>query len=131
MLKGFKDFLMRGNVVDLAVAFVIGAAFAAVVKALDDGLINPLIAAVVGKPDLSQVGFFTLNGANFSVGIVLAALLNFVVVAAAIYFVVVLPLNKLAERRARGLEPATSSPSEEVALLTEIRDLLVRRDGGI
>ena len=131
MLKGFKDFLMRGNVVDLAVAFVIGAAFAAVVKALVDGLINPLIAAVVGKPDLSQVGFFTLNGANFSVGIVLAALLNFVVVAAAIYFVVVLPLNKLAERRARGLEPATSSPSEEVALLTEIRDLLTRRDGAI
>lgn len=131
MLKGFKDFLMRGNVVDLAVAFVIGAAFAAVVKALVDGLINPLIAAVIGKTDLNQVGLFTLNNAMFSVGHVLGALVNFVLVAAAIYFVVVLPLNKLAERRARGIEPATTSPSEEVALLTEIRDLLVRRDGAI
>lgn len=131
MLKGFKDFLMRGNVVDLAVAFVIGAAFAAVVKALVDGLINPLLAAVIGKPDLNQVGLFTLNNSMFSVGHVLGALVNFVLVAAAIYFVVVLPLNKLAERRARGIEPATTSPSEEVALLTEIRDLLVRRDGAI
>lgn len=127
MLKGFKDFLMRGNVVDLAVAVVIGGAFGAVVTALVNGLINPLIAAVVGKPDLTQVGLFTLNNAVFSVGVVLAALINLLVVAAAIFFFVVAPLNRLAERRARGIEPETTSPSEEVAMLTEIRDLLARR----
>ncbi len=124
MLKGFKDFLMRGNVVDLAVAVVIGAAFGRVVQALVDGLINPLIAAVAGKQDLSLVGLFTLNGATFSTGLVLSAIVNFVIVAAAIFFMVVLPLNRLAERRARGIEPETAAPNEEVALLIEIRDLL-------
>ena len=127
MLKGFKDFLMRGNVVDLAVAVVIGAAFGAVVKGLLDGLVNPLIAAVAGKPDLNQVGEFTLNGAKFSVGLFLTPLFNLLTVAAAIYFVVVLPLNKLAERRSKGVEPASDAPSEEVALLTEIRDSLQAR----
>ncbi len=127
MLKGFKDFLMRGNVVDLAVAVVIGAAFGAVVKGLLDGLINPLIAAVAGKQDLNHVGEFTLNGASFSLGLFLAPLFNLMTVAAAIYFVVVLPLNKLAERRAKRAEPETEAPSEEVALLTEIRDALLAR----
>jgi large conductance mechanosensitive channel len=127
MLKGFKDFLMRGNVVDLAVAVVVGAAFGLVVKGLIDGLINPLIAAVAGKPNLDLVGTFTLHNAKFSIGLFLTPLVNFVFVAAAIYFLVVLPLNKLAERRARGVEPATEAPSEEVALLTEIRDSLRAR----
>ena len=124
MLRGFKDFLMRGNVVDLAVAVVIGTAFGAVVKGLIDGLINPLIAAVAGKTDLEHVGSFTLNKAEFSVGLLLTPLVNFVLIGAAIYFLVVLPLNKLAERRARGIEPETRAPSEEIALLTEIRDSL-------
>ncbi len=124
MLKGFKDFLMRGNVVALAVAVVIGAAFGRVVQALVDGLINPLLAAVAGKQDLSMVGLFTLNGATFSVGHVLTAVVNFVIVATAIFFVVIQPLNRLAQRRARGTEPETAAPSEEVALLSEIRDLL-------
>jgi large conductance mechanosensitive channel len=128
MLKGFKDFLMRGNVVDLAVAVVIGAAFGAVVKGLLEGLINPLVAAVARKPDLSTVGNFELLGAKFNLGLFLAPLFNFLTIAAAIYFIVVLPINKLAERRAKGEEPETDSPSEEVALLTEIRDSLqVRR----
>jgi large conductance mechanosensitive channel len=127
MLKGFKDFLMRGNVVDLAVAVVIGAAFGLVVQGLLKGLINPLIAAVAGKTDLDQVGSFTLNHAKFSIGLFLTPVVNFVIISAAIYFVVVLPLNTLAERRARGVEPATESPSEEVALLTEIRDSLQAR----
>ena len=124
MLKCFKDFLMRGNVVDLAVAVVIGAAFGLVVKGFLGGLVNPLIAAVAGQPSLDDVGRFTLNHAEFSVGLVLTPLVNFVVIAAAIYFVVVMPLNKLAQRRARGVEPETAAPSEEVALLTEIRDAL-------
>ena len=127
MLKGFKDFLMRGNVVDLAVAVVIGAAFGLVVQGFLNGLINPLIAAIAGKRDLQSVGRFTLNDAQFSIGLVLTPLLNFVLVGAAIYFLVVMPLNKLAERRARGVEPETKAPSEEVALLTEIRDSLRAR----
>jgi large conductance mechanosensitive channel len=90
-------------------------------------LINPLIAAVAGKPDLSQVGTFKLNDAKFSVGLFLTPLFNFLTVGAAIYFMVVLPLNKLAERRAKGVEPETKSPSEEVELLTEIRDSLRAR----
>ena len=131
MLKGFKDFLMRGNVVDLAVAVVIGAAFSKVVDGLLKGLINPLIAAVAGEPNLDSVGAFTLNNAKFSIGLTLTALVNFVLISAAIYFVVVMPLNKLAERRAKGIEPETEAPSENVALLTEIRDLLARRGGAI
>ena len=131
MLKGFKDFLMRGNVVDLAVAVVVGAAFSKVVDGLLKGLLNPLIAAVAGEQNLDAVGTFTLNYAKFSIGLLLTALVNFVLISAAIYFVVVMPLNKLAERRAKGIEPETDAPSEDVALLTEIRDLLARRGGAI
>ena len=127
MLKDFKDFLTRGNVVDLAVAVVIGAAFGLVVKGLVDGLIDPLIAAIAGEPDLDRVGTFTLNNAQFSIGVFLTPLINFLIVAAAVYFIVVLPLNHLAERRAKGIEPETKAPSEQVALLTEIRDSLRAR----
>ena len=105
MLKGFKDFILRGNVVDLAVAVVIGAAFSTVVTALVDGLINPLIAAIFGAPDLTGVGVFELNGAIFSVGLVLDAVFKFLIIAAAIYFIIVMPMNKLAERRKAGTEP--------------------------
>ena len=124
MLNGFKDFLKRGNVVDLAVAVVIGAAFSAVVAGLLKGLITPLIAAIAGKRGLDDVGTFTIHGTELSIGFFMSPLINFMVIAAVIYFMVVMPLNKLAERRARGIEPATKAPSEEVALLTEIRDLL-------
>ncbi|GAB3591387.1 large-conductance mechanosensitive channel protein MscL [Angustibacter peucedani] len=130
MVKGFKDFLMRGNVVDLAVAVVIGAAFGAVVKALIDGFINPLIAAIFGKPDLSGVGAFTINNAQFSIGVILNAIINFVLVAGAVYFVIVVPMNHLAERRKKGIEPEPEAPAEDVILLTEIRDLLARQGGG-
>ena len=128
MLKGFKDFVLRGNVVDLAVAVVIGAAFGTIVTALVDGLINPLIAAIFGSPDLTGVGNFPLNGAQFSIGLVLDAAVKFLIIAAAIYFVIVLPMNKLAERRKSGEEPEPEAPSEDVILLTEIRDLLAKRD---
>jgi large conductance mechanosensitive channel len=124
MLKGFKEFIMRGNVVDLAVAVVIGAAFGAIVSALVEGLINPLIAAIFGKADISKVGNFDLNGAHFSIGRVLQAGLNFLFVAAAVYFFIVLPLNKLAERRKRGQEPDPDPLTTEQELLAEIRDLL-------
>jgi len=124
MIKGFKDFLMRGNVIDLAVAVVIGAAFTKVINAIVDGLINPLIAAIFGQQHLDQLWKFTINGADFSLGLILAAAFNFLCVAAAIYFVIILPANKLAEMRKRGEEPEPEAPSEEVLLLTEIRDAL-------
>jgi large conductance mechanosensitive channel len=124
MLKGFKEFIMRGNVVDLAVAVVIGAAFGQVVTAIVENLINPLIAAIFGKPDISGVLTFTINNAEFSIGAILQACLNFLFVAAAIYFVIVMPLNKLAERRARGVEPEPAPLTTDQQLLTEIRDAL-------
>ncbi len=129
MLKGFKEFIMRGNVVDLAVAVVIGGAFALVVKAIVDGLINPLIAAIFGKPNIAGVLSFTINKADFSIGLILQAILNFMFVAAAIYFVIVLPLNKLAERRKRGEEPAPDDEplTTDQQLLVEIRDSLRQR----
>ena len=128
MIKGFKDFLMRGNVVDLAVAVVVGAAFSAVVQALIKGFINPLIAAIFGKPNLDDVGNFTINSAQFSIGLILTAVVNFVLVAAAIYFLIVAPMNALAERRKRGQEPEPKAPAEDILLLQEIRDLLRQRD---
>ena len=127
MLKGFKEFIMRGNVVDLAVAVVIGAAFTKIIDAFVKGLITPLIAAIFGKTDLTGVGNFKLNDANFSIGLVLDAALSFLFVAAAVYFFIVLPLNKLAERRKRGVEPEPDPLTTDQELLTEIRDLLARR----
>jgi large conductance mechanosensitive channel len=127
MLKGFKEFVMRGNVVDLAVAVVIGAAFGRIVTALVENLINPLIAAIFGKADISKVLTFEINNAQFSVGAVLQAALNFLFVAAAVYFFIVLPLNKLAERRARGQELEPDPLTTDQQLLTEIRDSLRAR----
>lgn len=97
-MEGFKKFVLRGNVVDLAVGIVIGAAFSTVVSSLVDGLINPIIAAIFGKPDLTKVATFTLNDAVFSFGLVLSAVVNFVLIAAAVYFLVVLPVNELMTR---------------------------------
>jgi large conductance mechanosensitive channel len=121
MVKGFRDFLMRGNVVDLAVAVVIGAAFGTVIKAFTDGLLNPLIAAIFGQASLNDVGVFKINGAIFSIGLVLTALINFAIIAAVVYFVVVVPMNKIKERSAKEEEVETA---EEIVLLREIRDSL-------
>ena len=104
MLKGFKTFLMRGNVVDLAVAVVIGGAFGTVVSALVKDLLTPLIAAIVGQPDFSAI-VFTVNGSRFLIGDFINAVVAFVLVAAAIYFFVVMPMNMIAERRRRGEVP--------------------------
>ncbi|WP_182113223.1 MULTISPECIES: large conductance mechanosensitive channel protein MscL [unclassified Actinotalea] len=129
MISGFKNFILRGNVVDLAVAVVIGAAFSSVVTALVDGLLNPLVALIAGDTDLSQVLTWSVGsqGTVFSIGIILDALLKFLLVAAAIYFFVVMPMNRLAERRKQGAEPEPASPPEDVLLLQEIRDLLAQR----
>lgn len=104
MLKGFKTFLMRGNVVDLAVAVVIGGAFGVVVAALVKDLLTPLIAAIIGKPDFSAIQF-TVNESKFLIGDFVNATISFVLVAAAIYFFVVAPMNMVNERRRRGERP--------------------------
>jgi large conductance mechanosensitive channel len=101
MLQGFKQFMLRGNVLDLAVAVVMGTAFGAVVAALVKDLITPLIAAIVGKPDFSAIEF-TLNGSKFLIGDFVNALVSFVLIGAAVYFFVVVPVNRLLARMRRG-----------------------------
>jgi large conductance mechanosensitive channel len=123
MIKEFKDFILRGNVIDLAVAVVMGAAFGAVVTAFVASFVTPLIAAIGGKPDFSQLAF-TINGSRFRYGSFINALLSFVIVSAAIFFLVVKPVGALMERRKAGLEPEAEAVPEDVALLAEIRDLL-------
>jgi len=127
MLKGFKEFILRGNVVDLAVAVVIGTVFAAVIKAIVADLLTPLIAAIIGKPNFANLKF-TLHHSTFLYGDLVNAVISFISVAAVIYFLVVLPLNRLAERRARGATPVVEV-AEDVLVLTEIRDLLARQVG--
>ena len=100
MIKGFRQFILRGNVVDLAVAVVIGGAFGLVVAALVKDLLTPLIAAIVGKPDFSSLTF-TVNNSRFLYGDVINALLAFLGVAAAVYFFVVMPIERLQQRRAK------------------------------
>ena len=114
MIKGFKQFLLRGNVIDLAVAVVIGGAFGTVVTALVKDLLTPLIAAIIGQPDFSAI-VFTVNGSQFLIGDFINALLSFVLVAAAVYVFVVTPMNMLVERRNRGVaspDPTTKKCPE-------------------
>ena len=126
MIKGFKEFIMRGNVVDLAIGVVIGAAFTGVVTQFTKSFLEPLIWVVAGGDKISAKGW-EIAGQTFDWPAFLNALVTFLLTAATLYFVVVLPMNKLAERRARGQEPEPKAPSEEVRLLTEIRDALSRR----
>jgi large conductance mechanosensitive channel len=122
MLTGFKDFIMRGNLVELAVAFIIGGAFATVVSTFTAMLLS-LISKVTGD----GVNFDSWQPGRVPVGAFLTALIAFVIVAAVVYFFVVTPYNRLQERMSRGEQPAPPAP--EIALLTEIRDLLARRPG--
>jgi large conductance mechanosensitive channel len=103
-MKGFKQFLLRGNVLDLAVAVVMGAAFGAVVTALVKDLLTPIIAAIVSKPDFSNIAF-EINSSKFLIGDFINALISFVLIAAAVYFFVVLPVNALLARTKRGDAP--------------------------
>ena len=128
MLKGFKEFISRGNVVELAVGVIIGAAFKNIVDALVDGIINPLIAAVVGKPDFSDAFILTLNGTDVKFGVLITAVINFLLMAFAIYFCIVVPMNALNARRKKAKDDAPKETSDEVKLLTEIRDALAKGD---
>jgi large conductance mechanosensitive channel len=129
MLKGFKDFIMRGNVVDLAVGIVIGAAFTALVGQFTKSFLEPLIKLLGGGTGARAGGWEVREGVVFTYAAFLNAVITFLLTAAALYFLVVLPMNKLAERRKRGQEPEPEAPSEEVRLLTEIRDALVAAGG--
>lgn len=129
MINGFKNFIMKGNVIDLAVAVVIGAAFGAVVKSLVENVIMPLISALVGAPNFDDFAKVTINGNEILFGMFLTAVVNFLLIAAAVYFVIVMPMNKLIERRDRklNLEEEVEEVDPQIALLTEIRDSLKQR----
>ena len=122
MLKGFKDFLLRGNVVDLAVAVVVGAAFTAIVTAFTTNIINPLVAAVGGSNELGWgIEILSGNSATFiNIGAVITAIINFIIIAAVVYFVLILPVNTAKKR-------FVSQPEKELSdvdVLVQIRDIL-------
>ena len=132
MLSGFKEFLMRGNVVELAVAVVVGSAFTAIVTAFTDKIVNPLVAALGGSPEFG-LGFHIREGnpatfVDFGAGI--TAAINFLIVAAVVYFILIMPMNKLAETNARRKGLSTEeAAATETELLAEIRDLLQQQNG--
>ena len=128
VFDGFKNFVLRGNAIDLAVGVVIGGAFTLVVTSIVNGLISPLVAAIFSEPDLTGVGNFTINGAEFSFGLILDALFKFLCVAAALYFVIILPMNHLASMRKTGEQAEPEAPAEDVLVLQEIRDLLAAQN---
>jgi large conductance mechanosensitive channel len=125
MIKGFKDFLLRGNVIDLAVAVVIGTAFTVIVTAFTNDIIKPLINAIT-PPESPGLGFTVIAGKDttyIDFAALISAVINFVIVAAVVYFVIVVPMNLIKERRKRGEEAGPPEPTD-VELLIQIRDLL-------
>lgn len=127
MLKGFKDFLLRGNIVDLAVAVVIGTAFTALVASFTDSFINPLIGLVGGGgPDGMS---FKVDDQVFTVGAFITAVITFLITATVVYFFVVVPMKHVQERLSRGKEEAPEGVAEDIQILREIRDALVQRPG--
>ena len=121
MLKGFRGFILRGNVIDLAVAVIIGGAFKTIVDKFVEGIVNPLLGALVGQPNFDNA----LILGPLRLGVVLTATVNFLLTAAVIYFVLVIPMNKFMARfKDDAPPPAPPEPSAETKLLTEIRDLL-------
>ena len=119
MLNGFKKFVMRGNVIDLAVAVVMGGAFGAVVTALVKDLLTPIIAAVVGKPDFSQI-VFTVHGSKFPIGDFINAAVGFLLIALAIYVFVIVPMNALTARLKRGEVPPDPTTKKCPECLSEV-----------
>ncbi len=126
MIKGFKDFLLRGNIVDLAVAVVIGTAFTMLVTSFTESFLEPLIGLIGGGG--VDGGTFTINDQVFDWGAFVNAVITFVLTAAVVYFAVVVPMKKIMERRKRGEEAGPAEPTQ-VELLVEIRDLLRSQQG--
>lgn len=126
MLKGFKDFIMRGNVIELATAVIIGSAFTAIVTSVTDSIIQPIINSL-GSAEVKGLGFQITDNENTFVdfGAVITAAINFLIIAAVVYFLIVMPINKLTEaaKRRHGVDPEAPAPTSE-ELLAEIRDLL-------
>ncbi|MFI6425836.1 large conductance mechanosensitive channel protein MscL [Promicromonospora sp. NPDC050880] len=134
MLQGFKEFITRGNVLDLAVAVVIGAAFSGVISGLVDGFIMPLIGWLIGAPDFTEIAFYLPNWqgetTKFQIGLFIQGVIMFLLISAAIYFFVILPIKKLQSLRKQAEEDVVEEAlAEEVVLLTEIRDLLRTQTG--
>jgi len=127
LLQGFRDFIMRGNVIDLAVGIVIGAAFTGLVTNFTGAFIDPLLKVFSGGGDLG--GSFTIRGVVFPWSAFVNATVGFLITAGVLYFLVVTPMNMINERRRRGIEPEPKLPSDEVKLLMEIRDALVAQRG--
>lgn len=133
MIKGFREFILRGNVVDLAVAVVIGGAFGAIVTKFVEAIINPIVASLGGGGEIGlgvQLGDPGVKETFVDIGAVITATINFVIIAAVVYFILVVPMNKFQERRKAGLVEEPAAPAEDVALLTEIRDLLRAQNRG-
>ncbi|MGJ9372944.1 large conductance mechanosensitive channel protein MscL [Nesterenkonia sp. CF4.4] len=125
MLKGFRHFITRGNVVDLATAVVIGTAFTAVVTALVEGVLMPLISALVGTPDFDDFAVVVLNDTPIRFGVLLTAVVNFLLIAGAVYFVIIAPMTRMVEARERRSKAAPPAAEEQnITLLREIRDQL-------
>lgn len=131
MLSGFKEFIMRGNVIDLAVGVVIGAAFTAIVTAFTDSLLEPLLNAI-GGAEVTGLGFEIIKdnpSTYLDFAAVITAVINFLLVAAVVYFVIVAPMNKFNEIREAKLQTPAEEEVTEADLLTEIRDLLAKQSG--
>ncbi len=129
VLTGFKEFILRGSVLDLAIGFVIGAAFAKLVTSLVDTFVSPLIGMIFGEPNFSYALILTINNAQFRFGAILTEIINVIAIGAAIYFIVVLPMNKIQARRNANIAVVPEEPTPDVALLAEIRDLLAQQNG--
>lgn len=144
MLEGFKKFIARGNMIDMAVGVVMGGAVTTVVNSIVNSVINPFIAMIFGKPNMDSLLAITFNGATVSFGAVLGAILNFLIIAAAVYFCILVPINKfrdmteallaktkLAEQKKADEEAASAEPTAEeqtVLLLQQIRDELAKQN---
>lgn len=128
MLKGFKDFIARGNVVEMAVGIIIGQAFKDIVDDLVESILNPAIGAIFGKPDFTKSFILQIGDSQILFGALLTSIINFLLIAFAVYFFIIVPMNYFAKLRKTKEEETPKEVSEEVQLLTEIRDALAKGD---
>ena len=128
MLKGFKEFISRGNVLEMAVGFIIGNAFKDIVDSLVKNIINPAIGAIFGKPDFTGSFILHIGDSQIMFGALLTAVINFLLITFAMYFFIIVPMNYFANLRKKNEDEAPKEVSEEVELLTEIRDALAKGD---